>query len=105
MQFFKYGDLNNELMTLEHSYGLVIQQCISYAHIKRISFLWCSRKDIFWPTWYLYIYSCLDIYMIILVPAVTVVPYMVTVVPLSALKSRLHITLVKLKWFCFHFID
>lgn len=90
---------------MAHLYRLIIQQCISYAHVKRIPFLSGSRKDILWPTWYLYIYSCLGIYVIITVPVVTAVPYMVTVVSLSALKSRLHVTLIKRKSFCFHFIE
>lgn len=92
-------------ITLAHSYGLIIQQSTSYAQVKRIPFLSWSRKGTLWPTWYLYIYSYLDIYMVIIVPVVIVVPSMVTVVPLSALKSRLHVILIKLECFCLHFTD
>lgn len=65
VQFCKDESLKNELITLAHSYGLIIQQCISYTCVKRISFLSCSRTGILWPTWYLYIYTCLGIYMVI----------------------------------------
>lgn len=48
---------------------------------------------------YLYIYSCLGIYMVIIVCVVTILPYMVTVVPLHSLKSIVHVTLAKLRCF------
>lgn len=85
--------------------GAKSNSALVFAHVKRIPILSCSRKGMLWPAWYLYIYSCLGIYMAIIVPVITIVPYMITVVPLSALKSRLHVALRKLKWFCFSFID
>lgn len=39
LQFWKYGNLNKELITLAHSCRLIIQQCISYAHVKIIPFI------------------------------------------------------------------